>query len=203
MTCNFFSHQHMNPYVNTSCLPNYMPAYQPSCATPYLPTHMPSYASCMPAHMPSYASCIPTHMPMHASCLSHAGNTVVVNTCCPKPEAKKPPLDLTKLAVTVDPSTGILKDPKTGESLKLKAEDCMKIIKKSDNSLEIQDGKLKGGCDSDSQCSSCLEAINRSIADVRKGGDEKVDGKLADDNNPSAYTISGTEYFHPENYEAI
>ncbi len=88
--------------------------------------------------------------------------------CPPCPEPKKP-IDFSKLTIAVDATSGEIKDAITKESSGLIFADCKEIIDKTDNHLEIgPDDRLKGGCDSDSECKACVDAINASIIDSRK-----------------------------------
>jgi hypothetical protein len=48
---------------------------------------------------------------------------------------------------------------------------CIDIIQKAKNDLEISsEGKLIGGCDNNSSCKACMDAINKSVSDVRLAG---------------------------------
>lgn len=175
MTCNFFSPSHINPYahahVNTSCLPTFPPAY----------------TSCMPT--PAFHSFHNHYDSWHNHCAPHGhhhdtGNTMVLNMCTPccpqpKPEEKKPPLDLSKLAITTNPVNGDILDAKTKEPTGQNIKKCVDIIQQSKNDLEISsEGKLIGGCDNNSSCKACMDAINKSVSDVRPdkstGGGDKT-----------------------------
>ncbi|WP_265017631.1 hypothetical protein [Wolbachia endosymbiont (group A) of Epistrophe grossularia] len=85
---------------------------------------------------------------------------------CPEP---KKPIDFSKLTIAVDATSGEIKDAITKKTSGLKFADCKEIIDKTDNNLEIDpDNRLKGGCDSNSECKACVDAINASIIDSRK-----------------------------------
>ena len=85
---------------------------------------------------------------------------------CPEP---KKPIDFSKLTIAVDATSGEIKDAITKKTSGLKFADCKEIIDKTDNDLEIgPDNRLKGGCDSNSECKACVDAINASIIDSRK-----------------------------------
>ncbi len=85
---------------------------------------------------------------------------------CPEP---KKPIDFSKLTIAVDATSGEIKDAITKKTSGLKFADCKEIIDKTDNNLEIgPDNRLKGGCDSNSECKACVDAINASIIDSRK-----------------------------------
>ncbi|WP_341808851.1 hypothetical protein [Wolbachia endosymbiont (group E) of Neria commutata] len=55
---------------------------------------------------------------------------------------------------------------------------CINVLEKSKNDLEISsEGKLIGGCQNNSSCKACMDAINKSVIDVRtdksaSGGDK-------------------------------
>ncbi|OJH30314.1 hypothetical protein Wxf_03220 [Armadillidium vulgare] len=98
----------------------------------------------------------------------HLHSEVKCPECPPCPEPKKP-IDFSKLTIAVDATSGEIKDAITKESSGLIFADCKEIIDKTDNHLEIgPDDRLKGGCDSDSECKACVDAINASIIDSRK-----------------------------------
>ncbi|AZU38000.1 hypothetical protein BBB02_04555 [Wolbachia endosymbiont of Bemisia tabaci] len=64
--------------------------------------------------------------------------------------------------------SGEIKDAKTKESSGLMFAKCKEIIDKTDNNLEIgPDNRIKGQCDSNPECKSCVDAINASIIDAR------------------------------------
>ena len=171
MTFNFYSPSHLNPHmhVNTSCLPAHMPM------------HIHKHASCFPAHIPVHTSCRPAPCAFnswhnhHDACNHHhdADNTLVLNICTPsclqpKIEAKKPPVDLSKLAITTNPVTGEILEAITKNSTGQNMKQCIDIIQSAKNDLEIGlDGKLIGECNNHSSCKTCINAINTSILDAR------------------------------------
>lgn len=93
---------------------------------------------------------------------------IKIPSCPDCPEPKKP-IDFSKLTIAVDAISGEIKDAITKKSSGLKFAECKEIIDKADNDLEIgPDNRIKGGCDSNSECKACVDAINASIVDSRK-----------------------------------
>lgn len=85
---------------------------------------------------------------------------------CPEP---KKSIDFSKLTVAVDAVSGELKDAITKKFSGLKFAECREIIDKTDNDLQIgPDNRLNGGCDSNSECKACVDAINAAVIDSRK-----------------------------------
>ncbi|QMV45908.1 hypothetical protein HC358_02190 [Wolbachia pipientis] len=119
-----------------------------------------------------------THNFFPSSCTSADTACVIDPWCCirlnikippclkPDPEPKQP-VDLSKLAITINPVTGDILDSATGQSTGKNFKECTEIIQNTKNDLEINSkGKLVGSCENSPSCDACVEAINSSVFSV-------------------------------------